>query len=81
LASIKKEYHTRRHAQQDQWVAWIVEDKTRKYVLLGQKLAVLAQWMNDEVIVDSTGGAYGLALSLEHRRRSIACEMSSKTAS
>ena len=47
LAHISKDYHVRKH--RGQHVAYIVEDKTHSHVLLGQKLSLLVQAINEVV--------------------------------
>ena len=50
LASIYKEYHAR--TQKGKLIAWIIEDKLAKYLILSQKLAPVVDFLNREVLVD-----------------------------
>jgi hypothetical protein len=88
LASqIRKEKSVRR--QGDRYLAWIVEDKLARHLLLGQKLAPLADFINSQAGVEgadrvSLSGLYQITHSPDglgrggyskHRWRVRACEL------
>ena len=88
LASqIRKEKSVRR--QGDKYLAWIVEDKLARMLLLGQKLAPIASFINAQADVEgadrvSLSGLYQITHSPDgpgrggyskHRWRVIPCEL------
>ena len=88
LASqIRKEKSVRR--QGDKYLAWIIEDKLARHLLLGQKLAPLAAFINAQAGVEgadrvSLSGLYQITHSPDgpgrggyskHRWRVQACEL------
>ena len=84
---IRKEKHVRR--QGDTYLAWIVEDKLARHLLLGQKLGPLAAFINEQTGVEgadrvSLSGLYQITHSPDgpgrggfskHRWRVIPCEL------
>lgn len=84
---IRKEKSVRR--QGDKYLAWIVEDKLARMLLLGQKLAPIASFINSQADVEgadrvSLSGLYQITHSPDgpgrggyskHRWRVIPCEL------
>ena len=84
---IRKERNVRR--QGDKYLAWIIEDKLARHLLLGQKLAPLTAFINEQAGVNgadrvSLSGLYRITHSPDgpgrdgyskHRWRVIPCEL------